>query len=72
MAKGLKRTHQRKKSVDSIIYPLIDDEEPEKETPMISENTKQTPGKNTEKKKKKFSEINKLLEVNKERFSLST
>ena len=71
MAKGLKRRHQREKSIDSIIYPLIDDEEPEKETSMISENTKQTPGKNIE-KKKKFSEINKLLGVNKERFSLST
>ena len=51
MAKGRTRRHERESSMESISYLLTEDEGPEKETSMASENTGRTLGESIEKNK---------------------
>ena len=55
MVKGSTRRNESESSMESIPYPLIEDEESEKETSMISENTEQTPGEFIGKNKKNLA-----------------
>ena len=55
MSKGRKKIHVRESFMESIPYPPIEYEKPEKEASMISENTEQTLGENIEKNKKNLA-----------------
>ena len=57
MSKGRKKIHVRESFMESIPYPPIEYEKPEKEPSMTSENTEKTLGENIAKNKKEFSDV---------------